>query len=187
MFLNSKIVVYDEIGKVHYISSNRVKRINIKIQLFKGVIVKVPIYNSFKKAEYFVLSKKLWIINGLKLIKEKEILSEFQHKNNPITDEKIYNKIIKRTYELADKYNFEFGKLTIRNQKTRWGSCSNKNNINLNKKLVHLPDNLIDYVILHELTHTIEKNHSPKFWKKLDYYVKNSKMVNKKLNQYPII
>lgn len=65
----------------------------------------------------------------------------------------------------AEKYGFKYGKLTFRNNISNWGSCSYDNNISLNIKLMKLPDEIIDYVILHELCHTVEKNHSAAFWK----------------------
>lgn len=69
-----------------------------------------------------------------------------------------------RLATLAEKYNFSYGKVTIRNQKTRWGSCSYQNNISLNVQLMRLPKHLVDYVLIHELAHTVEKNHSNSFW-----------------------
>jgi predicted metal-dependent hydrolase len=69
---------------------------------------------------------------------------------------------------LARKYNFKYNKLTIKNNSSNLGSCSYRNNINLNLHIMRLSDELIDYVILHELCHTIEKNHSERFWKLLD-------------------
>lgn len=65
----------------------------------------------------------------------------------------------------AEKFGFKYGKLSFRNNSSNWGSCSGENNISLNVKLMKLPDDIIDYVILHELCHTIEKNHSAAFWK----------------------
>lgn len=70
-----------------------------------------------------------------------------------------------RVKHYADKFGFKYGRLTFRNNATNWGSCSFENNISLNIKLMKLPDEIIDYVILHELCHTIEKNHSADFWK----------------------
>ena len=69
---------------------------------------------------------------------------------------------------LAQKHGFQFNKLTIRNNKRNWGSCSSRNNISLNLQMMKLPDELIDYVLLHELVHTLIKNHGPLFWAKLD-------------------
>jgi predicted metal-dependent hydrolase len=72
----------------------------------------------------------------------------------------------------------------VKNQKTRWGSCSEKNNINLNVNLVLLPDELIDYAILHELVHTRVKNHSKRFWAELDKLVGDAKKNDKKLKNH---
>lgn len=64
----------------------------------------------------------------------------------------------------AEKFGFSYGKLTFRDNISNWGSCSHDDNISLNIKLMKLPDEVIDYVILHELCHTVEKNHSADFW-----------------------
>ena len=68
-----------------------------------------------------------------------------------------------RTVELCNILGFKCGKVTVRNARTRWGSCSPNNNISLSIHLMKLPDKLIDYVIIHELCHTIHKNHGHKF------------------------
>ena len=70
--------------------------------------------------------------------------------------------------ELAVKHDFQFSKITIRNNKRNWGSCSSRNNISLNLQMMKLPDELIEYILLHELVHTKIKNHGPGFWQKLD-------------------
>ncbi|MBN2742962.1 hypothetical protein LX69_00747 [Breznakibacter xylanolyticus] len=74
----------------------------------------------------------------------------------------------KRTFELAQQHGFAFNTITVKNLKSRWGSCSGKKNINLNLHLMRLPDHLIDYVLLHELCHTVEMNHGPRFKALLD-------------------
>lgn len=78
-----------------------------------------------------------------------------------------------RLAELASKYDFEYEKVTIRNNKRNWGSCSAKNNISLNLQMMKLPDELIDYILLHELVHTKIKNHSSDFWDRLNEITDN--------------
>jgi predicted metal-dependent hydrolase len=90
----------------------------------------------------------------------------------------------KRLEYLADKYGFKYGKVSLRNQKTRWGSCSRESNISLNIALVTLPVDLIDYVLLHELTHTEFMNHSPEFWAKLEEICPDTKKHRRELKKY---
>lgn len=113
---------------------------------------------------------------------------EFQDNFRTFVD-KIYTKEAKeilpiRVCELADKHSFTFNKLSFRNNKSRWGSCSWNNNISLNIHLMRLPNHLIDYVILHELCHIIEKNHSDSFWKLLESVCVDSKQHRKEMRKY---
>ncbi len=85
---------------------------------------------------------------------------------------------------LAKKYGFAYARVYCKNLKSRWGSCSVRNNINLNIHLMRLSDELIDYVILHELCHTVHKNHSKRFWDKLESVFPGSKIVDKKLREF---
>ena len=91
-----------------------------------------------------------------------------------------------RVNELAAKYNFNYNKVFIKNIKSRWGSCSKKGNVNFSLHLMVLPEELIDYVILHELAHTIEQNHSKSFWEVLDKIYGNAKTVDRKLKDYRV-
>jgi len=89
-----------------------------------------------------------------------------------------------RTKELAKQNNYNFNKLTVKNTKTRWGSCSAANNINLNLQLMRLPNHLIDYIILHELTHTVHKNHQKSFWNRMESILPGARKLDKELNKY---
>ncbi len=89
-----------------------------------------------------------------------------------------------RVKELADRYGFRYGKLSFRNNLSNWGSCSGEDNISLNIKLMKLPDVLIDYVILHELCHTIEKNHSDRFWALVKRVCPGYHELRKQLREY---
>lgn len=98
--------------------------------------------------------------------------SEVQTKATGILEEilRAEAKVIlpKRIAEIANNNGFKYNKLTIRNTKSRWGSCSTTNNISLSLHLLKLPDHLVDYIILHELCHTVEKNHKLGFWNLLN-------------------
>ncbi|MDX8341348.1 SprT family zinc-dependent metalloprotease [Draconibacterium sp. IB214405] len=73
-----------------------------------------------------------------------------------------------RLSQLANQFGFKYNKVSIRNNRRNWGSCSSKNNISLNLQMMKLPVKLIDYILLHELVHTEIKNHGPKFWERLN-------------------
>ena len=83
----------------------------------------------------------------------------------------------------SDKYKLKVNQVRVKEQKTLWGSCSSKNNINLNYLLIMAPMKVIDYVIVHELVHTIHKNHSAKFWQKVETIMPNYKDARKWLKE----
>lgn len=86
--------------------------------------------------------------------------------------------------QFAKKNDFDYNQVFCKNMKSRWGSCSVRNNINLNIHLMQLPEELIDYVVLHELCHTVHKNHSKRFWNKLEYVLPDSKILDKRLREF---
>jgi predicted metal-dependent hydrolase len=90
-----------------------------------------------------------------------------------------------RLKHLAEVHGFSYAKVSIRNNRRNWGSCSSRNNISLNLQMMKLPDELIDYILLHELVHTEIKNHSENFWKRLDQLTQNrAKELAKKIRKY---
>ncbi|HKK60855.1 MAG TPA: SprT family zinc-dependent metalloprotease [Salinivirga sp.] len=90
----------------------------------------------------------------------------------------------KRTQELANQFKFRYNNLSFRNNKTRWGSCSTKGNINLNIQLMRLPARMIDYVIIHELCHTIHPNHGSGFKKLLYSIMPEAPHIEKEMKNY---
>jgi predicted metal-dependent hydrolase len=85
---------------------------------------------------------------------------------------------------LAKQFNYKYSNISLKNTKSRWGSCSATNNINLNIQLMRLSDRLIDYVILHELTHTQYKNHQQSFWNRMEAILPGARKLDKELNKY---
>ena len=95
------------------------------------------------------------------LAEENEILSEEERLKGV---QKALRLIPERVEYFAEMMNVTYGRITIREQKTRWGSCSSKGNLNFNWKLVLMPEEVLDYVVVHELAHRKEMNHSERFW-----------------------
>lgn len=100
-------------------------------------------------------------------------------KNKELTRALVARKIA----EFNLFYNFKFGKVSIRNQRSRWGSCSKKGNLNFNYRLALVPDILVDYVIVHELCHLGEFNHSKDFWKLVEQTIPNYTELRKQLHK----
>lgn len=94
------------------------------------------------------------------------------------------NIITKRIHYYADKHALCFGKISIRQQKTRWGSCSANNNISFNYLLIMTPMSVIDYVIIHELAHTKHKNHQADFWQLVANMMPEYKQAERYLKQH---
>ena len=175
----------DGIGQIFFERSKRAKNINISLKPFKGVRIAVPYGVSFDKARQVAQSKRGWIRKHLDKIKQVEKAHDVFIKNSIEIDRaEAKKKLVYRLNELSEKHDFNYNKVFIRNQKTRWGSCSARNNISLNMKLVRLPGEMIDYVLLHELVHTRIKNHANGFWAELNRLDGDAKEKNKKMNEY---
>ena len=89
-----------------------------------------------------------------------------------------------RVKEFSEKYKFNYNRITIRSQKSRWGSCSSKNNLSFNYKLMYFNSKIIDYVIIHELCHLREMNHSKEFWKIVEGMMPDYKTYKQQLKSF---
>ena len=169
------------VGPVIFSLSLRAKRVSISIKTDQTVKVTIPHGIPINTAQKFLQSKIPWINKHL------DRLKRLQHAYplvDPPTEKAAKNYLKARLYYMATKYGFTYNKVFIRNQKTRWGSCSSQNNISLNISLVRLPEELQDYVILHELVHTKHKNHGPKFWAELNHLLGDAERLKKQMNRY---
>ncbi|MFT5702955.1 MAG: putative metal-dependent hydrolase [Rickettsiales bacterium] len=183
---------YSELGSdsenvIFKITKTRNVRIAIKQDL--QITVSFPKHCSIKKAQQFFESKIIWVSNSLqKMNKRQEIRQKYQEISlNKLSDLEFMDKkhyLVLRCRELAEKNNLQIKKVILKKQKTIWGSCSALNIISLNINLAYLKDELIDYVILHELAHVKVKNHSREFWNELERMLPNSKELNRQLKSY---
>ncbi len=179
---------YDNIGRVLFQANKRSKRISIRVNPEKGVRVAFPPSTSLKRAKKYFEDNLDWVEKNVVKTRQRQL-----HRDNfygdlpPLDVEKEAERLYLRLVELAEYHGYFFNKVTFRHQKTRWGSCSAKNNISLNINLARLPQELCDYVLLHELAHTRVKNHSKQFWAELDIITDyRAKELRKRMSKYPI-
>ena len=176
---------FDGIGSVLFEPSMRAKRLIISYKPDRGVRVAVPGGVSFKKAKKIFYAKLDLVKKHIDKVEWAKLNCKPRPKKIIEMDiEKACYKMAARLDELARKHGFTYRNISFRNQKTRWGSCSSKGNISLNVKLLALPQELMDYVLLHELVHTRVKNHSDVFWTELDKYVGDAIALRSKINKF---
>lgn len=147
------------------------------------ILVSMPARASLKMAEKFVHERRSWIIEKIDELKKTAPYSR------PAMDKKTYKKekerarkiIEGRVHYFGDLYGFKFNRIAIRSQRTRWGSCTRNGNLNFNYKLIYLPVEIMDYVIVHELCHLDQLNHSKKFWFLVSEIVPNYRELRREL------
>jgi len=167
---------------VSYRHSQRACRLRITIKPTKTIIVTIPKHSTRQQAQQFLHSKISWIKKQLQKIDQQEKLQQSLPDLPTIDLDKAQNELFNRLDYFSDKYNLPYNRAKFRCQKTKWGSCSSQNNINLNVNIAYLTKELQDYILLHELVHTRIKNHSRKYWAELDRFVGGrAKVLQKEL------
>ncbi len=152
------------VGKQHRITLEEKPVKNIRSKLKSGVIAVSAPHSTDVSAPS--VQMKLGKIAERALLKESEAL------------------IKPRIEDLALEYDFDYGSISFKKLKTRWGSCDHESNIVINIYLVQLPWQLIDYVLVHELAHTKHHDHSPKFWSEVEECLPNFKDLRKQMKKF---
>ncbi len=151
--------------KYEWVRSDR-RTIAIQVKSDGHVVVRSPYSMSEDQVEHFLAEKEGWIrARQEKLRKEHECQETVTEEMRTNGIRMALKLIPERVSYYAKIMGVTYGRITIREQKTRWGSCSGKGNLNFNWKLVLMPEGVLDYVVVHELAHRIEMNHSKAFWR----------------------
>lgn len=163
----SKNITTGEMQTVQVIRSNR-KTIALEITPKGEVLVRAPFSMPQSEIEKFVKDKEAWIWKHLSKIEKK---TEEQSQIEPLSDAELQKlgdlalKVLPQRVKLyAAQMGVSVGRITIRCQKTRWGSCTREGNLNFNCLLMLAPEEVQNYVVVHELCHRLEMNHSKRFW-----------------------
>lgn len=159
--------------------SKRAKRMRLAVYCDGNFIITVPHAFPTSSIDRYVIAKSQWVISKLDFFeglnkKQKLILGG----GYELYKDKASEMVADRLAILNQKYyRFKFNKITIKSQKTRWGSCSKKRNLNFNYKILFFSPKIRDYIMIHELCHLKEFNHSTRFWNLVSKTIPNYKEI----------
>lgn len=181
--MENKIIIEDLTIPVILQRSDR-KSLVISITKEGVILIKAPLDMKETAIERFLRQRRYWIYKQTKKVLDtKEKLPSYKEEDVPILKKKAREILTRKTDEFKVLLNVDDKKIRIGDQKTRWGSCSSSGTLSYNWHLILLPEELIDYVVVHELCHFIEMNHSKEFWKQVAYILPDYKERRKKLKE----
>ncbi len=170
--------------EIKIIRSDR-KTVGIRVNEDLSVTVRAPRRVSKREINRILNEKEAWITKQIDKINERKARireNDIKSLTRPEIEE-LADRALKYIPERVEHYSkiigVDYGRITIRNQKTRWGSCSSKGNLNFNCLLMLTPPEIIDYVVVHELCHRKEMNHSKKFWSEVEKVLPEYKELRK--------
>jgi len=176
--------------------SARARHLRITVHPDGRVVVTKPRRVSAAVAERFLAERREWVEKAReafrkRMERERKVGIERILLPKPRRGSKAYKEAVEKARALAKArlthfnaaYGFRHGTISIRNQKTRWGSCSAAGNLSFNYRIAFLPPRLADYVIVHELCHVKEHNHSERFWSEVARSVPEYKALRKELRE----
>ncbi len=140
------------------------KTVAIQITPAGEVILRCPKRMSLKAAEAFLESRRPWVEEHLRRMAEKPRLPAFTPEEINALAEQAKEDLPRRVSRWAGRMGVSYGRITIRSQRSRWGSCTAKGDLNFNCLLMLCPEEVREYVVIHELCHRTQMNHSPQFW-----------------------
>lgn len=181
-YLQKQILLKNEKIEYKVRQSHRARCLRITIYSSGELAATLPRGMSFEKLEEFIRQKANWILRKLKSAQKRKpsILLPKSNRREYLKCKIQALELAKRKIEELNRfYNFQYSRISIRNQKSRWGSCSRKGNLNFNYKIIHLPEKYLNYIIVHELCHLQQFNHSKKFWSLVTETIPDYKIIRK--------
>ena len=164
------------------------KTMTLEVRRDGNVIVRAPLRTGLPRIKRFVNQKQEWVLGCLERTKEyreeKPLSADLSEAKRNVYIRKAKETITKRASYFARLMGVSYRNITIREQKTRWGSCSSEKNLNFNWKLILAPPEVLDYVVVHELCHRLEMNHSPRFWAQVERVLPDYKVSRKWLREH---
>ena len=188
IILNDKVT--NENIRVQVIRSGR-KSLGLEVRPDGTVLARIPARLSDRELKAFIEKQQDWILKKVDQVKKRaDARTKIKVPSvDALSDaeiQKIKDKIADRVKYYCAVMQVTVGRITIRNQKTSWGSCSSAGNVNFNYQLYYLPDELLDYVVVHELAHRRHMNHSKEFWSEVALYCPDYRARRKQLKEYQL-
>lgn len=166
------------------------KSMGLEINIYGEVKARVPARVSDKTIRRFLEEHESWIRRKLSALKDGQGKLEqvvLRPHELPLKKQKEFREwLCAKVEEYAQSMGVTYGKITLRFQKRRWGSCSSDGNLSFNYALAQVPENLTDYVIIHELAHRKHMNHSAVFWKEVEKNLPEYRKCREQLRKYRI-
>lgn len=168
--------------------SSRAKRVSVKVCSSGVVSVVVPNLSVLPKAERFLLEHFSWVESKIEFFRKRGFPAPARRSKREFQKYKEAARTLARSrLEYFNQfYGFTYGRISIRNQRSRWGSCSKAGNLNFNYKIALLPPHLADYIIVHELCHRGRFDHSPQFWDLVAKTLPNHKALRREIRRYSL-
>lgn len=174
--------------KVEYTLKISIRARRIRFVVYGGGELVVTVPRNFRELdlERFMREKASWILKKTREFKGvKKPLSEKDEQHAFLTHRLTTLELVRKRLEYFNNiYNFAFSKIRIKSQRTCWGSCSRRKNLNFNYRLAFLPAHVVDYVVVHELCHLGEFNHSRNFWALVGKAIPDYLNIRKELRRH---
>ncbi|MBP6859772.1 MAG: M48 family metallopeptidase [Candidatus Magasanikbacteria bacterium] len=168
--------------------SNASRHLRLAVYPGGSVTVTAPRFLSLPAIERFIIDKSDWVLKKISQMSSvQKPLKVKSSKLDYIRYKAVAKKIARdKMLYFNQFYNYNWNKISIKNQSTRWGSCSKQGNINFNYKIALLPEQMVDYIIVHELSHLGQFNHSDKFWSLVARTIPDHKKIRRALKKYSL-